>query len=401
MNASRVLKFVAPLLILAVGAVVAKGLMSRKTSAEMKPPEALIAAVEYVTVEAGSPAAQVQVTGTVEGDRQVGLSALVAGEVVSTSDSLVPGGRFRKGQTLLRVDPRDYEVAVAQERSRVQQATVELSLEEQRGSTAEREWALLGGGKDAAESPLALRGPQLETAKQGLEAARSGLKRAQLNLERTTLDAPFNAMVLTESVEVGQLLSPGAAIVTLVGTDRFRVKVSVPVDQLRHIDIPGIGGTAASRARVIQDVGGDPIEREGHVLQLAGQLDPQTRTADLYVAIDRPLEGDGLPLLPGAFVRVHIEGKQIEGAIAVPRDAIVDGDAVWAVTADDTLVRRPISIGWQDGESAFVLGGLDAGERVVVTPPSLPVEGATVRPLPLEGAANPVADAPAPASTEG
>jgi RND family efflux transporter MFP subunit len=399
MNAKLVLKFVVPILILALGAGVAKGLMSRKTHAEKKAPASLISAVEFVTVEAGSPAARVLATGTVEGDKQVSLSALVAGEVVSTSDKLVPGGRFRTGQTILRVDPRDYELAVAQEGSRVQQARLELSMEEQRGETAVREWALLGGGKDASEAPLALRGPQLEAVKRSLEAAGSGLKRAELNLERTTLDAPFNAMVLSEMVEVGQLLSPGAAIVTLVGTDRFRVKVSVPVEQLRHVSIPGVDGVG-SMATVVQDLGaGGRIERTGRVMQLAGQLDPQTRTADLYVAIDDPLSGDGLPLLPGAFVTVDLEGKAVDGAIAVPRVAVVDGARVWTVSSDDRLVLREVTIGWQDGDTAFVVAGLDTGERVVVTLPALPVDGAQVRPMPF--GAQQTAETPAAATTEG
>ncbi len=378
-------KFVIPILILAAGVGVARVLFLSKKSPPKKPPEALVTSVEFVEVAAGAPAARVEATGTVEGDRQVSLSALVSGEVVSTSDDLVPGGRFRQGQTILRVDPRDYELAVSQESSRVQQAQLEVTLERQRGETAEREWALLGGGRDASEAPLALRGPQLQTAERALEAARSGLQRAELNLERATLRAPFNAMVLMESAERGQVLSPGAPVVTLVGTDRFRVKVSVPVEQLAHVAIPGINGDDGSVARVVQDLGGgEIIEREGRISRLAGQLDPQTRTAELYITIDDPLAGDGLPLLPGAFVRVDIEGLPVDGAIAVPRDALVDGGTLWLVGDGDVLVRREVRVGWQDGASVLVTEGLDSGERVVVTPLSLPVEGAPVRPR-LEG----------------
>ncbi len=401
MNASSVLKFVAPLLILALGAGGAKALMSRKTTVETKPPAALVSAVEYTTVSSGAPTARVQATGIVEGDRQVSLSSLVSGEVVSTSDDLIPGGRFRKGATLLRVDPRDYELAVAQERSRLQQADLELTLEEQRGSTALREWELLGGGKDASEAPLALRGPQLETVKRSREAANSGLERAKLNLERTTLRAPFNSMVLMENVEVGQLLNPGASIVTLVGTDRFRVKVSVPVEQLAHIAIPGIDGTVGSDALLIQDLGGSQIDRPGRVMQLAGQLDPQTRTADVYIAIEKPLTGDGLPMLPGAFVTVQIEGKPVDGAVAVPREALVDGSAVWTLTPDDRLARTEVTVGWTDESTVFVLDGLADGTRVIVTPPSLPIEGAPVRPKAIGEADKLTADAPAPTPSEG
>jgi len=383
MNASTIAKAIVPIVLIALGVGGARTMMASKKKAEKAPAEAKVSAVEFVQVTAGSPAAQITGTGVVEGDKQVSLSALVSGEVVWVAAGLDPGGRFSSGASLLRVDPRDYEVGVAQEQARVRQAEVEFELETQRQGTALREWELLGGGKDPAASPLALRKPQLESAQRNVESAKAGLTRAQLNLERATLRAPFNAMVLSETVEKGQLLAPGASVVTLVGTDRFRVKVSVPVDKLTQIAIPGVNGKVGSPVRVVQDLGSGPaIERTGKVVGLAGQLDAQTRTADIFVGIDKPLAGDGLPLLPGAFVSVLIEGIAIDGAIAVPRSAIVGGDAVWTVSSEDKLVRKTVAIAWQDAQQAFITRGIEPGARVLTTPPSLPIEGAAVRPVP-------------------
>ncbi|MCO4771479.1 MAG: efflux RND transporter periplasmic adaptor subunit [Deltaproteobacteria bacterium] len=401
MKPSTIAKAVLPLIFLALGIGVLRGLIASKTKAEKAPPEARISAVEFVEVHAGAPVARIDSTGIVEGDKQVALSALVSGEVVWVAKDLDPGARFRAGASLLRVDPRDYEIAVAQEGSRVQQSQLELELETQRQQTAAREWELLGGGKDPSSSPLALRKPQFEVAQRQVESAQSGLKRAELNLERTTLKAPFNAMVLSETVEKGQLLSPGAQVVTLVGTDRFRVKVSIPVDKLGSLAIPGVNGSAGSTADVVQDIGGgSTITRKGRITGLAGQLDPQTRTADLYIAVDKPLEGEGLPMLPGAFVTVSIEGLPVDGAIAIPRDALVGGDNVWTVTSDSTLQSRAVTIAWRDGNEAFVTSGLESGARVVVTPPSLPVEGAKVRPV-RKDAPSTAESTPAPSGSEG
>lgn len=379
---SNVLKAVVPTLILAFGLGTAKFLVSSRKEAEKAPPEAKIAAVEYRVVTTGAPNARIRSTGVVEGSREVSLSALVSGEVVWVSPKLEPGGRFAKGAPILRVDPRDYELAVAQEEARVAQAQVELDLEVQRQNTAQREWEILGGGRDPSEAPLALRKPQLEAAQRALESARSGLQRARLNLERTTLSAPFNAMVLSETVDEGQLLSPGATVVSLVGTDRFRVEVSVPVVELAHVAVPGIGGAdEGSAAWVSQDLGGaEPIRRQGRVSGLGGELEATTRTANLFVTIPDPLGGEGLPLMPGAFVEVEIEGRPLPGAAAVPRDALVDGDAVWVVTPEDTLSRRTVRVAWRDSDLVYVTSGLAAGDRLVVTPPSLPVQGAKVKP---------------------
>jgi RND family efflux transporter MFP subunit len=239
---------------------------------------------------------------------------------------------------------------------------------------------------DASDAPLALRGPHLATAEQALEAARSSYDRARLNLERTTLKAPFNAMVIQETAELGQVLSPGAPIITLVGTDRFRVRIAIPVEQLIHIAIPGINGDLGSAAIVTQDLGsGHHIERRATVTQLAGQLDPTTRTAELYLTIEDPLAGEGLPLLPQAFVQVSIEGLPVEGALPVPRDALVDGGVLWTVTPENTLKRKEVTVGWRDAETAFVVDGLMDGARVVTTPMSLPIEGAPVHARAEEG----------------
>ena len=386
MTPPKILKLVLPVAILIVGMGAMRFLISQKKPTEKKAPETQITSVEFVEVTAGEPRAQIQTTGTVEGDRQVSLSALVMGEVVHIADSLDPGGRFARGATLLQVDPRDYEAAVAQEAARMKQAELELALEQQRGATAAREWALLGKGRDPAEAPLALRGPHLATAEQALVAARSSYQRAKTNLERTKLKAPFNAMVIQESAELGQVLSPGAPIMTLVGTDRFRVRVAIPVEQLAHVAIPGINSELGSPATVTQDLGGEQeIRRAATVTQLAGQLDPQTRTAELYLAIEDPLSGEGLPLLPQAFVRVSIEGQPMPGAIEVPRDTLVDGDVLWTITAAETLARKKVTVGWSDANTAFITSGLVSGDRVITTPMSLPIEGAPVDARAQEG----------------
>ncbi len=386
MSPPKILKFILPVVILIIGMGAARFFVSKKQPTEKKVPDAKLAMVEYVEARSGAPQAQIEATGTVEGNRQVSLSARVTGEVVYIADQFDPGGRFAQGDLLLRVDPRDYEVAVAQEASRVQKAELELELERQRGATAAREWALLGEGRDESEAPLALRGPHLATAEYALEAARSGLERAELNLARTALRAPFNAMVLQESAELGQVLSPGAPIVTLVGTDHFRVRVAIPVEQLVHVAIPGVNSEVGSTATITQELGGgQQIQRAATVTQLDGQLDPQTRTAALYLTIEDPLAGEGLPLLPQAFVKVRISGLPVEGAIAIPRDALVDGDVLWTVTDDNTLQRNEVTVGWRDAKTAFVVEGLASGARVITTAMSLPIEGAPIDPQAEEG----------------
>ena len=344
--------------------------------------------VEVVQVDAEDLTARVQATGVVQPAQQVALTPQVSGRIVWQSKKLEPGSRVEKGTVLARIDPTEFELLAEQARSSVRTAEVELELEKGRQRSAAREWALLGDGRDPEDAPLALRKPQLEASKQGLAAAQSSLKQAELNLQRTYLIAPFNAVVLDESIDVGQVVGPTTVAATLVGTDEVWVKVSVPVDQLPAVVLPRDDEESdeptGSPARIEQRLGGrSSIVRNGSVARLMGQLDPQTRTAQLLVAVPNPMEAaEGeLPLLPGAYVDVAIDGKLMRDVFRVPRNALENGERVWVVDSENALRSRTVTIGWREADDVIVTSGLEDGSRLVVSPLALPIEGMPVDPV--------------------
>jgi len=374
-----------PVLILAIGLGVAGLMIATRPTAERAEPNVRPPVVEVVAVTAIDSVAKVLATGVVQPAKQIALTPEVTGRIVWQSDDLVPGGRVTKGQNLARIDSRDYAARVEQARSTVKGAQLELQLEQGRQQVAAKEWSLLG--KDDAESPLALRAPHLSAAKASVAAAEAGLAQAQNNLGRTVLRAPFNALILDESVDPGQVVGPGSVAATLIGSDEVWVRVSVPVAHLLAVALP-TEDAPGSTAWVTQRLGGgSTVKRQGEVTRLLPQLDPQTRTAQLLVTIADPLgEPGGVPLLPGAYVEVSIDGAVIPDAVAVPRTALDGGDTVWIVDAEDQLHARPVTVGWRDADLVFVTVGLAAGERVVISPIALPIDGQQVTPvLPEEG----------------
>lgn len=343
--------------------------------------------VEISRVHATTVPILVQATGTVTPARQVHVSAEVSGRVVYQSPNLIPGGRFEQGETLLRIDSRDYALGVDQEQSRVRQAELELELERGRQATASREWEVIGDGRPADEARLALREPQLQVAEQAVASAHSGLKRAQLALSRTRVTAPFNAVVAAENIDVGQVVAPGATLATLVDADEAWITASVPVERLRWIDVPGLdGATRGATAKVTQAMpGAQPIERTGEVLRVSGQLDPATRTAQLLVVVDNPLDDGGLPLLTGAFVTIDLEGRDLT-AFSLPSVAVYEGSRVWTLDDNDRLLPVEVAVAYDDGETAAIVEGLEEGARVVVSPMARPLAGGIVEILPSPSA---------------
>ncbi len=355
---------------------VAGAMIYLSPEAERKAPEQVVTRVEVVQATPVDRAARIEATGTVEPARLVSLVPQVTGRIVWQSDALVPGTRVDEGTVLARIDPTDYELAVEQSKSQLRAAELELELEKGRQDVAAREWALLGEGRSADDAPLALRKPQLRAAEQSLAAARASLRQAELNLQRTFLVAPFNAVIQDESLEIGQLVGPNTMAATLLGTDEVWVKVSVPVDQLPAVELTS-EEAAGSPAKVEQRLATGSVVRDGSVARLLAQLDAATRTAQLLVVVPSPMDGPAgsIPLLPGAYVDVTIEGRVLEDVMTIPRTALDGGDKVWVVEQESTLSSRKIRVGWREAEDVVVTDGLEPGSRVVVSPLAYPIEG--------------------------
>lgn len=340
--------------------------------------------VETVTLRAQTHRIEVDATGTVQADREVLITSEVGGRIGSVGKNFVPGGRVQAGELLVKLEPERLELAVARARAELARARSELALEQGRVEVAEREWTLFDDSN--RNGALARREPQLAAARANVEAAKAQLREAELNLERSGVVAPFTGVIQSETVEEGQVISAGQQLGRLLGSERFRVQASVPVDRLQWIDLPDASGEGGAPAQIHQP--NTRIPRKGHVVRVLGDLDPEGRMARVLIDVPDPLTGP-TPLLVGAFVDVHLLGRQLDNTLAVPRAALVGEDEVWRLTADQTLERRRLDIAWRGRESVFVPvgGGLEPGDAIVLTRLPLAVEGMPVRPA--DAAADP------------
>ena len=101
-------------LMLALGVAGAAGVIAASGAAEKGAPPLRVDLVEARTLQAADAQARVQATGTVLPDQQIVLSPEVAGRITWVSGQLVPGGRLQAGDSLARIDSRDYQIAVDQ-----------------------------------------------------------------------------------------------------------------------------------------------------------------------------------------------------------------------------------------------------------------------------------------------
>ncbi len=387
----NLIQLVLALGILAAGVAGARYLVATAPKVARVPVQesALVVDVEMV-VRSDHPL-RIEARGTTRPARQATLKPQVSGTVVWVAPELVPGGLVKAGQTLVKIDRRDSELALARAQASLRQARMNLEIEEGRQRIAEKEWKLFSSGgiapapAGAAQSDLALRIPQLEASRAAVEAARAEAGRAALDLERTTLLAPFDAVVETRTVEVGELVGPQTPVLGLVGVEAHWVELALREEELVRLSLPGIAGTPASTGVASLDLGGREIRRPARVLQLLGTLDAEVRRPRVLVQIDDPYglrtasTPGHLPILVGSHVQIELEGTPLTGLVAIPRRAVSEGDKILVADPEDRLRIRRVSIAWSDRERVYVETGIEAGERVIVSSVPVAIEGMRLR----------------------
>ena len=347
------------------------------------------ALVETFQVSRGSYRPELVVLGRIEAARDIVLSPRVEGQVLEIGEAFAPGGVVAKGDVLVRIDPADFETALAIEEAALHQATAELRLERGRQSVAEQELELLDQRIDDANRELVLRVPQLESRKAAVESAEAAVRRARLDLERARIAAPFDAQVLTRAVNVGSQVAPGQPLARLVGTAEYWVIATVPVRQLRMLRFADDHGEGS--AVRIEDPArwGEGVYREGRLTRLIGDVDERTRLARVVVSVPDPLtRGSDQPrLILGGYVDTRIRGEAIDGVVRLPREYVRARDTVW-VLDDGRLAIRDAEVVFRDAAHAYIRAGLDDGDRVVTTSLATVADG-----LPLRAADEPGGEA--------
>ena len=372
-------KKVLPVAIVAGGIAIAGLMIASGGSAEKGAPEVKSLPVSTVMMDAVNVPIPVRGTGVVKAAQQVAMTPQVNGKIVEADTRLMPGARFNSGETLARIDDRDYRAMLAQAQSNTQRAELELALETGRTEVAAREWEMLNQD-GSTPTDLALRKPQLALAEQNLVAAKGALTQAKLNMQRTRLTAPFNAVVVSENIDVGQVVGPGTVVANLVGADELWITVSLPMADVDVLQFASRDGTGSS-ARIIHRLASERIvEYTGTALQLGGALDPQTRLAQVTVSVSNPFDSSEgkTPLLPGSYVEVIFDGLVANQVMQVPRSALHEGERVW-INEGGKLAARTVTITGGDDETVLVSDGLQSGDELIVSALSMPIEGLPIK----------------------
>ena len=340
--------------------------IAASSCSEQAPPASAPPQVEIIVVKPQPVDNIVELPGRVAAFRTAEVRARVDGIVERRL--YAEGSDVRSGQALFRIDPRERQAdfaASAATLQRNQAAAANAAQVVARYRPLVSELAISKQEYDAAIA-------QQRTSQADVANARAQADRARLALSYTNVTAPISGRVGRADVTEGALVSASSATLMTRIEQLNPVYVnfgqsSSDVIALRRdiasgkLDSPGLGRVRVKL--VLED--GTPYGPEG-VLDFADvAIDPATGTVSLRAQFPNP----GLVLLSGQFVRAKIASGIIAGGIMVPQRAVSLSDrgaSVLIADAKNIATARPVKLGELSGGNWIVLGGLKAGDRVIV-----------------------------------
>ncbi|MFS1525474.1 efflux RND transporter periplasmic adaptor subunit [Microbulbifer sp. 2304DJ12-6] len=343
----------------------------------MKP---FLAAMALSLIAAGPALAQrgaVVVTVDRAQTREMAPSQWSAGQVVSRRDVRIsseldgvlefvaePGSLVKKGERLAQLDATHWRLQLRNSESRIAQLQARLTYMDAQLQRLSK----LAETNSTSRAALEEQQAEREAMAQDLLAAQIERDRRAYERSKTTIDAPFDALVVSRELQAGEYVRTGSELLRALDMSQLEVEADIPLAALPLINA---GDTIAVRSDVVSRSEGERARARlftGQVRQFVPVASDHSRRAKLMVQLPQsaPQQWDWIVGMP---VQVAVPLSEARAILAVPRDALVlrNGDTfVYRVGEGDKAERLSVRIGSGDGEWITVHGDLASGDRVIV-----------------------------------
>lgn len=345
-------------------------------------PEAEEQAIKMTVMEAemGSYAATVKASGLVAPRYSLTLTNEVSGTVTQVSDLFESGKVVKKGHLLARLRNTELQSDLASAKNDLASAELALKEEKRQGEQARAEWDA-SGFSEAPDSDLVLREPQLIAAQAEYDYAKAAVSNAQSDLRQTQIVAPFDALIVQRDISPGSYLSSSSELGTLYSIDRAEIQIDLSnSDWAKLSDEKTL---LTSDIPVSIESVADNASWEGTIIHVGLHIDESTRMRSLTIGLNKPLEQSPI-LIPGAFVKVTLQGKQQNNLWRLPNTALSQKSEIWYLDENSrlsTFETTPLFVDSQyiyiDVPDAFQ----NKPTQVLVQPYNSYLEGTLVSPI--------------------
>jgi membrane fusion protein (multidrug efflux system) len=302
--------------------------------------------------------AQTQAPDTIE------IRARVTG--LLERQAFVDGARVKKGALLYVIDPRPFELELAQAKANLAQGEANLSNAKQNRERYERLVAQGMISRQAYDNAVTQERANAAT----VEAQRAQVRNAELNLDYTRLRTPRDGFMSSSLVQPGALITAQQTLLTtLYSSDPMWVLFGISEDKLLELQKrlkhpPGEHPETAPPFH-IRLADGTEYNFPGRLNFVDAAIDQKTGTLQVRISVPNPERF----LRPGLFVRVVVPAFQNPNAIRIPQQAVQELQglkSVYVVNSANQVESRQIVASLRIGHDWVVDSGLSPGDKVVV-----------------------------------
>lgn len=354
--------------VLVIGAIfVAKAIIESNTK-ERPPAKKVIKTVYIQTVNNGTVPIVIPANGTVTALQKNTLFSEVEGIFRSSSKPFRPGQEYTRGQVLLRIDAAEYAANVRASKSelynKIAAVMPDLRLDY---PNVYPKWEAYLNSFDVNKSlaPLPKSTSDQENyfiSGRGIVSGYYNIKNQETRLNKFTIVAPYNGVLTEALVTEGSLVRPGQKLGEFIDPSEYELEVAV---RKSFSDLLKVGEKVA-----LKNLEGTQ-QFQGEVSRVNSKIDSNSQTVQVFIKIKDAKVKEGM------YLEASLEARNIENALSIPRNLLVDQDKVYIVE-ENTLQLADIEAVHFSSESV-VITGLENGTKLI----SAPVPGAFVG-MPVE-----------------
>lgn len=398
-------KFILPLglMVLSIVVVIAMVTIAKSKRPDRKDTGTQAVRVDAIPAEVASLNFSVFSQGSVKPRTETILVAEVSGQIVSVSSNFVAGGFFRQGEVLLQIDPSDYETALLRAQANLASKQAQYADQKARADQALKDWRNMG--REGQPSDLTMRKPQLAEAQAGVQAAEAELQESRRDLQRTSIKVPYDGLVRSKGVDVGQFVSPGTPLGVTFAIDKAEIRLPLSNGDIAFLDLPSatrldrdhrVPVTLSTDSRRSTD------QWQAEIVRTEGVVDEASRVIYAVVEVVDPYGVLGLSDQPelkmGTFVRAEIQGLRADDVIVLPRAVLQADDTILVANDERKLELRSVTVVRAEPKKVYLSSGVEGGELVITTSMDAPIPGTQLAitgeepPAPEEEAASETSD---------
>lgn len=340
----------------------------------------LVPPVEYLTVKAKNTQIIIESEGILKPKIESAFISEVSGKVTFIGQNFYPGNYFEKGETLFEIDPLNYVERLKAAEFQLAQAKLYLAEQKALAEQAKADWEKFDFG---SANDLVLRKPQLNQAIARLESAEASVNSAKSDLEDTVFKAPYSGFLLSRSIDLGTVVNGNIASPIAQAYAAGNGEVRLPINETEK-QLLAYKGSNSNKVRFYH-ASSKALLAEGTIERIEATLNSNNRLFYCVGEITNVFSKEGTlhesRLQRSQFLVAEIEGQILESAFTIPNVALRNNEYVYTINEDNRLVQKKVKVIYKNRDSVIISEGLDAVEKIAISPIPYFVENMAVEPI--------------------